>query len=68
MTLYIAFILLSPQYGKTALYHASINGYYEVAKLLLQSHADVNVKDKVSTESPHLVPFTPIILQLLPWL
>ena len=46
-------MLVSPQYGSTALHIASINGHPEVVKLLLQSHADVNVKDNVSTESPH---------------
>ena len=43
----------SPQDGGTALHKASWNGHLEVVKLLVQSHANVNVKDKVSTESPH---------------
>ena len=46
-------ILFSPQNDRTALHYASMHGHPEVVKLLLQSHADVNVKDKVSTESPH---------------
>ena len=49
----IAFILFSPQSGYTALYEASRYGHPEVVKLLVQSHADVNVKNDVSTESPH---------------
>ena len=46
----IAFILFSPQYGNTALHDAFWKGHPEVVKLLLQSHADMNVKNKVSTE------------------
>ena len=46
----IPFILFSPQYGDTALHDASRKGHPEVVKLLLQSHADMNVKNKVSTE------------------
>ena len=45
-----AFILFSPQYGGTALHIASGHGHPEVVKLLVQSHADVNVKNIVSTE------------------
>ena len=45
------------QSGQTALHQASMYGNPEVVKLLLQSHANVNVKDNVSTESPQsLVP------------
>ena len=47
----IAFILFSVQDGCTALHKASMNGHLEVVKLLLQFHTDVNIKDKVSTES-----------------
>ena len=66
----VAFIYFSPQYGNTALHLASRNGHPEVVKLLLQSHADVNVKNNVSTESPHysiLIPcyVNPEILILL---
>ena len=49
----IPFILFSLQYGDTALHKASRYGHPEVVKLLLQSDANVNVIDKVSTESPH---------------
>ena len=49
----IAFILFSPQSGDTALHDASMNCHPEVVKLLLQFHADVNVKNNVSTELPH---------------
>ena len=45
----IAFILFSLQSGDTALHEASRYGHLEVVKLLLQSHADVNVKNNVST-------------------
>ena len=55
----VAIILLLLSYcfphtqdGDTALHYASINGHLEVVKLLLQSHADVNIKGRVSTESP----------------
>jgi ankyrin repeat protein len=47
----------SPQNGDTALHIASKNGHPEVVKLLVQSHADVNIKDRVSTESLY-TPFT----------
>ena len=50
---YIAFILLAPQYDSTALHDASTEGNIEVIELLLQFHADVNIKNNVSTESPH---------------
>ena len=52
---YIILLLscFSPQSGNTALHWASVNGHFEVVKLLLQSHADVNDKNIVSTESPH---------------
>ena len=49
----IAFILLksvSPQYDSTALHYASLKGHPEAVKLLVQSHANMNVKDNVSTE------------------
>ena len=52
----IAFILLmsvSPQYGNTALHWASKEGHPEVVKLLVQSHANMNIKSNVSTELPH---------------
>ena len=52
----IAFMLFSPQYGDIALHKASRSesGHPEVVKLLLQSHADVNAKDKVSIILNHL--------------
>jgi ankyrin repeat protein len=43
----------SPQSGDTALHDASNKGHPEVVQILVQSHADVNVKNRVSTESPH---------------
>ena len=47
------------QPGQTALHQASMYGNPEVVKLLLQSHADVNIKDNVSTESPQsLTPYS----------
>ena len=49
----IPFILFSPQDGDTALHKPSRYGHLEVVKLLLQSHTDVKVKDKVSTKSPY---------------
>jgi ankyrin repeat protein len=45
--------ILSPQRGNTALHYASEKGHPEVIQILVQSHADVNVKNNVSTESPH---------------
>jgi hypothetical protein len=42
-----------PQTGKTALHDASSNGHPEVIQILVQSHANVNIKNNVSTESPH---------------
>ena len=52
----IAFLLLksvSTQYGNTALHWASKEGHPAVVKLLALSHADMNIKGYVSTESPH---------------
>ena len=43
----------STQHGNTALHYASEEGHPAVVKLLVQSHADVNIKGYVSTESPH---------------
>ena len=48
---YVISVLFSPQSGDTALHDASRYGCLEVVKLLLQSHADVNGKNKVSIES-----------------
>jgi ankyrin repeat protein len=48
----IAFILF-PQDGYTALHYASKKGHPEVVQILVQSHADVNVKGNVSYESHH---------------
>ena len=45
--------MFSPQYDSTALHYASLEGHPEVVKLLVQAHAYMNVKDYVSTESPH---------------
>jgi ankyrin repeat protein len=57
MIVTIAFITLKnvfpSQNGYTALHWASEEGHPKVVKLLVQSHANVNVKDNVSTESPH---------------
>ena len=41
------------QNDETPLHLASWGGNPEVVKLLVQSHANVNVKNNVSTESPH---------------
>ena len=53
----IAFILLKnvfpPQYGRTPLHSASMKGHPAVVMLLVQSLASVNIKDNVSTGSPH---------------
>ena len=37
------------QYGDTALHWAVDNGHYDCAQLLIQSGADVDIKDRVST-------------------
>ena len=55
----------SQQGGETALHRASDKGHPEVVELLMQSHADVNVKNKVSTESPRYYHFTPYNVNLL---
>jgi ankyrin repeat protein len=39
----------SPQSGNTALHLASSNGLPEVVRILVQSHADVDVKNGVSS-------------------
>ena len=41
---------VSSQDDQTALYHASISGYTDVVKLLIDSGAQIDNKDKVSTE------------------
>ena len=59
----IAIILLksvSPQYGKTVLHFASEEGHPEVVVLLVQSHANVNVKNNVSTY--RITSLVPLIL------
>ena len=45
--------MFSPQSGNSPLHWASIKGHPEVVKLLVLSHANVNIKNNVSTESPH---------------
>ena len=44
--------MFSSQYDRTALHYASLKGHPVVVKLLVQSHASMNVKDNVSTELP----------------
>ena len=41
------------QYGRTPLHRASKEGHPELVKLLVQSHANVNVKNNVSSKSSH---------------
>ena len=41
------------QNGNSPLHRASEEGHPEVVKLLVQSHAIMNVKNNVSIESPH---------------
>ena len=48
-------MLLSLQYGKTALMRASEMGHMECVKVLLYGGADVNVQSKVSGVSYHLL-------------
>ena len=43
---------ISPQLGNTSLHLAVEKGHIEVVQLLLMSHADLNIKNNVSTESP----------------
>ena len=43
---------ISPQYGDTPLHWAAYQGHIEVVQLLLMSHANLNIKNDVSTESP----------------
>ena len=47
-------MFFSSQYGNTPLHSASRDGHYEVAKILVQSQATMNVKNNVST-SCHLL-------------
>ena len=39
---------LSPQDGETPLYIASINGFTDIVRILLENHADPNISDGVS--------------------
>ena len=41
----------SLQYGNTPLHWGSLKGYPEVVKILVQSQPNLNIKNKVSTES-----------------
>jgi ankyrin repeat protein len=43
------------QDGCTALHNAVINGYYDCAQLLIQSGADVDIQNNVSTLYDHTV-------------
>ena len=43
---------ISPQYGDTPLHPAAYRGHIEVVQLLLMSHANLNIKNNVSIESP----------------
>ena len=50
---YYCFSYFYSQSGETALHWASRKGLPKVVQVLVQAHADVNIKDRVSTESPH---------------
>ena len=43
---------ISPQLGNTSLHLAVEKGHIEVVQLLLMSHANLNIKNNVSTVSP----------------
>ena len=56
---------VSSQYGRTALQHASHSGHTDVVKLLVDSGAKIDNKDRVSTE-PSKVLSIVIVLPLSP--
>ena len=48
---FIVFKMVLSQNGHTPLHHAAYHGHIELVKLLLLSHAKLNIKDNVSTNS-----------------
>ena len=49
------YLIDDTQGGDTALHWAVINGHYDCAQLLIQSGADVDIQDYVSTLYVHTV-------------
>ena len=48
---FIVFKMVLSQIGQAPLHHAAGRGHIELVKLLLLSHAKLNIKDNVSTNS-----------------
>ena len=55
MIILIIYLIDDTQDGYTALHYAVINGHYDCAQLLIQSGADVDIQDNVSTLYVHTV-------------
>ena len=53
MIILMIYLIDDTQGGRTALHFAVINGCYDCAQLLIQSGADVDIKDNVSTLYVH---------------
>ena len=49
------YLIHDTQDGRTALHRAVIYGHYDCAQLLIQTGADVDIKDKVSILNIHTV-------------
>ena len=53
MIILMIYLIHDTQIGCTALRYAASNGCYDCAQLLIQSGADVDIKDNVSTLYVH---------------
>ena len=55
MIILMIYLIGDTQDGSTALHYAVMNGHYDCVQLLIQSGADVDIKDNVSTLYVHIV-------------
>ena len=55
MIILMIYLIDDTQNGRTALHHAVSSGHYDCAQLLIQSGADVDIQNNVSTLYVHTV-------------